>query len=198
MEWSYETCWLYSTLLSVTEPLNKTTPISTVDIYCMKQTVSNSPSSQTALLSYLGQNNFGPILCKSKPISQQSLHWSRKQSLVMRQNNETMLVRHGPHSTWLKSLDSLNCLIKITNFRQWWSCWLCWTAVFNLLLCWLVRMLTVNYGNLSCTFNIYLPCFTLVVRILGSHLLTSFILCWLPRFRKLCCTTKRKSWIKEK
>lgn len=30
---------------------------------------------------------------------ERSLLWSRKQRLVMRGNNETMLVRHTPHST---------------------------------------------------------------------------------------------------
>lgn len=44
---------------------------------------------------------------------ERSLLWSRKQRLVMRQNNETMLARHTPHSTpGLKRLNSPNCLIK--------------------------------------------------------------------------------------
>lgn len=44
---------------------------------------------------------------------ERSLLWSRKQRLVMRQNNETMLARHTPHSSHgLKRLNSPNCLIK--------------------------------------------------------------------------------------
>lgn len=44
---------------------------------------------------------------------ERSLLWSGKQRLVMRQNNETMLARHTPHSTHsLKRLNSPNCLIK--------------------------------------------------------------------------------------
>lgn len=78
----------------------------------------NLLSKETVRVS--GAERFQSTLCKKQPdFSQQSLLRSRKQRLVMRQNNETMLARHPPHSCLrLKRLNSLNCLIKSVKTLQ--------------------------------------------------------------------------------
>lgn len=124
-----------------------------------------------------GAERFQPTLCKSMLIYQHFLLRSRKQRLVMRQNNETMLARHTPHSTHcLKRLNSLNCLIKSVKTLQ---TVIKLTIVFLLcshklssLVC-LNLSLTLNIAIIYCSFTVrwwYFSWCSLAVNIHSSYL----------------------------
>lgn len=139
-----------------------------------------------------GAERFQPTLCKSSLISQQSLLRSRKQRLVMRQNNETMLARHTPHSTHcLKRLNSLNCLIKSvktlqTVIKLTIVFLLCSHKLFNLVC--LDLSLTLNIAIIYCSFTVrrrYFESCSLAVNIHSSYLFTSLKFTGCPASHKL-------------
>lgn len=98
----------------------------------------------------------------------------------MRQNNETMLARHTPHSTHcLKRLNSLNCLIKSvktlqTVIKLTIVFLLCSRKLFNLVFLYL--SLSLNIAMIYCSFIVrrwYFNLCSVVVNICSSYLFTS-------------------------